>query len=226
MRLDRALTSQSWLNLFPMAKLYNLEGFNSDHSPMFLVSKKGDSSRGPGHFRFENAWLLEPMCHHLVNESWEKSEASDIQSNKKACSDKLAVWGKEIMENFSGTIKACKTVLKQLRNKRDPQSLKEYEATNKRLYLTLGQQKVFWRQRSKQLWLRSGDKNIKYFHASANTRRRTNQIHKLKNSKGECKELNNGLEELIISYYTDLFKASQSEWEVVIEYVASSITHE
>ncbi|XP_074347588.1 uncharacterized protein LOC141686452 [Apium graveolens] len=35
-RLDRALASSSWLELFPYAKLYNLEGSPSDHSAIFL----------------------------------------------------------------------------------------------------------------------------------------------------------------------------------------------
>lgn len=36
-RLDKALTNSSWLELFPLAKLYNLEGSTSDHSPLLLV---------------------------------------------------------------------------------------------------------------------------------------------------------------------------------------------
>lgn len=34
-RLDRALTSKEWLDIFPLAKLYNLEGSPSDHSVIF-----------------------------------------------------------------------------------------------------------------------------------------------------------------------------------------------
>ncbi|KAF4389226.1 hypothetical protein G4B88_003039 [Cannabis sativa] len=39
-------------------------------------------------------------------------------------------------------------------------------------------------RRSKQLWLREGDSNSKYFHASATSRRRRNSIQKLKDSDG------------------------------------------
>lgn len=36
-RLDRALTTWSWNNLFPASKLYNVEGTTSDQSPILLV---------------------------------------------------------------------------------------------------------------------------------------------------------------------------------------------
>ncbi|WOG82157.1 hypothetical protein DCAR_0101319 [Daucus carota subsp. sativus] len=39
-RLDRALTTAPWLTLFPMAKLYNLEGASSDHSPIMLIPEE------------------------------------------------------------------------------------------------------------------------------------------------------------------------------------------
>lgn len=35
-RLDQALTSLSWQNLFPNARLFNLDTSVSDHSPLFL----------------------------------------------------------------------------------------------------------------------------------------------------------------------------------------------
>lgn len=93
-RLDRALVTQDWMNLFPMANLFNLEGSNSDHSPIFLVPKKREANRGINTFRFENAWLLEPMCQQLVSAHWQEDEGVDIQSKVKACSIVLAEWGK------------------------------------------------------------------------------------------------------------------------------------
>lgn len=39
-RLNRALITTQWLTIFPEAKLYNLEGLNSDHSPLFLIPNK------------------------------------------------------------------------------------------------------------------------------------------------------------------------------------------
>lgn len=143
------------------------------------MPKKREVSTESSTFRFENAWLLEPMCQQIVDAYWKEDEGIDIQGKVKACSDILAVWGKDITCNFSKAIKECKRKLKTLRNKKDDQSLQEFFEVKKRLHLTLDQREIFWRQRSKQLWLKSGDKNSRYFHAAATTRKKNNHITKL-----------------------------------------------
>lgn len=54
-RLDRALTNEDWLKLFPLAKLYNTEGAPSDHSLIVLVPKRVDVVAAKRRFKFENA---------------------------------------------------------------------------------------------------------------------------------------------------------------------------
>ncbi|XP_074377350.1 uncharacterized protein LOC141718875 [Apium graveolens] len=103
-RLDRALTTENWLNLFPMVKLYNLKGAPSDHSAILLVPRVLKHNARTYRFKFENAWTTEPMCETLVREGWTCVQGNNIQEKIKMCSDKLASWGKEITENFIGRI--------------------------------------------------------------------------------------------------------------------------
>ncbi|KAK1368150.1 Endonuclease/exonuclease/phosphatase family protein [Heracleum sosnowskyi] len=56
-RLDRALVSHNFLNLFAEAKLSNLEVSTSDHSPILLELHKVVAVPPTKKFRFENAWL-------------------------------------------------------------------------------------------------------------------------------------------------------------------------
>lgn len=113
-----------------------------------------------------------------------------------------------------------------LRNKRDVRSVDLYKQEKHKLHLILDQKEIFWRQRSKQLWLQSGDKNTRYFHASCNSRRRTNQIVKLKNSEGYWVDWQNGIAAYITDYYQTLFKASQTEVDEVISCVPTTISEE
>lgn len=104
--------------------------------------------------------------------------------------------------------------------------MEKYKEVKKKLFLILEQREIFWRQHSKQLWLQTGDQNSKYFHASANARRRTNRIHKLKNDNGKWKDWENGLADLITNFYKELCSSSQIEWNEVVDCVQTLITEE
>ena len=41
-------------------------------------------------------------------------------------------------------------------------------------------EEVHWRQLSRELWLREGDKNMGFFHRMANVHRRNNSLEKIK----------------------------------------------
>lgn len=70
----------------------------------------------------------------------------------------------------------------------------------------------------------SRDKNLKYFHASCSTRRRINQIQKLKNEEGEWLDWQNGLAVFIKDYYVKLFSSSHTKVAGVIVCIDSKIT--
>lgn len=74
------------------------------------------------------------------------------------------------------------------------------------------------------MWLREGDRNSKFFHASMKNRRALNHIRSLKNSDGNEVQWNNGLEEVITGYFSNLFQASNTEWTEVIQCIDSKIT--
>lgn len=208
-RLDRGLANESWLQTFPLAKLYNTEGSPSDHSLIFLEPKSTEIRLRRRRFRFENAWLTEPLCFQLVKDSWEASCEFNITQKVKSRGEQLDVWEREITGCFRKRIRECKAQLKQLRSCQDAVSVFKYADVRQQLYMILDKNEIFWRRRSKQLWLESGDKNIKYFHASSSTRRRRNQIHKLKSVDGDSKTWQDGLPNLIEDFFQKLFTSDQ-----------------
>ena len=77
-----------------------------------------------------------------------------------------------------------------------------------RLHSLLAQEEAFWRQRSKDNWLQLGDQNTKYFHQRANRRRRRNELLGLFDEEGVWHDDKNGMERIIIDYFTKLFDSS------------------
>lgn len=217
-RLDRTLTTTTWLTMFPLAKLYNLEGSPSDHSPLLLVPQIANHITYVYKFKFENAWMTEPMCEQIVRDGWTGNGNVDIQQKVQICSEMLAVWGKEITRNFSGRIKECKGELKKFRSSKDEDSKAKYKAAKHQLNHILNQREIFWRQRSKQLWLKAGDQNSRYFHASASSRRGNNQIQKLKNADDVWVDWGTGLE------FSELFQAKEANWQEVLQGIPTTIT--
>ncbi|XP_074374632.1 uncharacterized protein LOC141715043 [Apium graveolens] len=122
-RLDRAIVSVNFMHMFAEAKLINLEVSTSDHCPILLELHKANVLVPMKRFRFENAWLREPMCQKIVEEVWSNNAGKSLYEKLDDCSDILSKWGQEITESFKNRIHLCKKVIKAMKGKRDSNSV-------------------------------------------------------------------------------------------------------
>ena len=73
-------------------------------------------------------------------------------------------------------------------------------------------EEVSWRQKSRELWLREGDKNTKFFHKMANAHGRRNSLVRVKiendwlTKEGEIKEV-------VVGHFWNLLTAS-NDWRL------------
>lgn len=88
-KLDKAMANNLWFDLFPLAKLYNLEGSPSDHSPIFLEPMCRKKLFGKRHFKFENARLVETLCKQIVKDTWANNSCI-IAQKVKQCGEDLS----------------------------------------------------------------------------------------------------------------------------------------
>lgn len=77
-RLDRCLKNHLLSNLFPHAALHNLEFSSSDNWPIILESTITIAKARKYQFRFENAWLKEPLCIEIIKSQWLSDGSSNI----------------------------------------------------------------------------------------------------------------------------------------------------
>lgn len=69
-RLDRAVVTSDWRELYDMAAVENLHAVTSDHSAIFLRLSGTVMRRSRKNFKFESAWLLDVNCKNVVEASW------------------------------------------------------------------------------------------------------------------------------------------------------------
>lgn len=76
----------------------------------------------------------------------------------------------------------------------------------KELEVVLNQKESMWFQKSKKNWIMEGDRNTRYYHTKAVTRRLKNKILALRNSLGDWGEDQFCLKQIACDFYRGLFR--------------------
>ena len=197
-RLDRFLVSVDWESQFSNVIQRTLPRPVSDHCPVLLDSN-GISS-GPSPFRFENMWLKVEEFKDLLRGWWQNLQFTGsfsfvLASKLKALKGILKVWNKEVFGRVE--LKKKKEALSRISfwdevEKDKELSLAEAEERERaredyKEWVDL--EEVSWRQKSREIWLKEGDRNTGFFHRMANSHRRRNSISSIRiNGRGLVKE--------------------------------------
>ncbi|KAJ9691486.1 hypothetical protein PVL29_013613 [Vitis rotundifolia] len=156
--------------------------------------------RGSTPFRFENMWLKEKGFKELLKSWWQGfnirgSHSFVLVEKLKALKSSLKTWNNEVF----GKIGVNKTLALEKVSFRDEQeksrelSMEEVKARKEaredfKKWVLM--EEVSWRQKSREIWLREGDKNTGFFHRMANMHKRSNWLRKIKINGVWCIEYN------------------------------------
>lgn len=93
--------------------------------------------------------------------------------------------------------------------------------------LAYKEEEMFWRQKSREKWLRLGDRNSKFFHHSVKANRSRSFIVKLKDKYGRDQWSDAAKAEVAIQYFSELFKSSNPpSYEPVFQSMLPKVSEE
>jgi hypothetical protein len=149
-------------------------------------------------FRFENAWKFEPGFTDFFTERWTTSGTDSVVTRLDRCASDLSDWSRTHCNKIRKDIITCRQHLAYLRTNFTGTNQDQLAVVKRKMSQLMVQDDVYWRQRAKKHWYKDGDKNTKFFHASATTRKKVNRILSLEDE--------NGVKLLILTLYVLLAK--------------------
>jgi len=159
-------------------------------------------------FRFQACWLTHDDYPTVVNNAWKNGEPYITDSLNRVRDDSLT-FNKEV---FGNIFKRKKDIEKQLQHVQmiervDSIHLNMEEANLQKMYQeVLKHEELLWYQKSREKWVKFGDKNNKFFHTQTIIRRKRNKIQGLHLDDGTWCTGVMQLWDVAIEFYSKLFQ--------------------
>jgi len=140
------------------------------------------------------------------------------------CSTKLQSWGRRKRVRFKEEINKCVRLLEELRAQPNGMMLTHYVATREKHARLLLQEEAFWKQRAKMHWLKEGDMNTKFFHASAVARDKLKTVCKLRTDDGRTATSQEDMCIVVQGYFEQLFATNAGVHEPMLDLMSQSVS--
>lgn len=222
-KIDRGLTNALLLKEYPNMWLEVVSNIISDHRILVLhyvdiaLSKKGS-------FRFINSWAFFEGYKAVIENAWNTEVNGNpmfkVVSKLKHVKSALLKWNKEkvgdIFDEARIKMQEATDIQKLLDMNPSDTNLqtKAKEYREEALKLSHAEESLL-RQKSRNIWLKEGDRNSKFFYTSLQIRRKRNEIRCLDIKEKRCDDLKL-IEEHIADFYKDFFNQednSSIQWK-------------
>ncbi|KAL4279285.1 hypothetical protein GQ457_03G012310 [Hibiscus cannabinus] len=134
-------------------------------------------------------------------------------------------WFCRLRKEIKVTEKSLKERLKQL-NDLAPKNEVLGEITEAKIALNLeaDKEELYWEQRARANWMKSGDRNTSFFHKFASYRRKRNRVDRLVDDSGKVVNSNENLLRVATDYFKKLYQSNgPSNHDQILEGITSCI---
>ncbi|KAL5740754.1 hypothetical protein ACOSQ2_029934 [Xanthoceras sorbifolium] len=182
------------------------------------VRKRDSSKKWGSRFFFEQSWADDSDCKSIVKKAWQSGfslgAVAEVQNKVGAVSSRLRDWNILKRKAEDRELRGLRCELEDLFKCNQGGSVyaKMMEVEQK-IDKILEKNEVFWRQRSRALWLKEGDKNTRYFHNKATQRRKKNRILGLMDKGGFWKEKSEDVKFIVTDFFQQLIRSKNPSAE-------------
>ncbi|CAN1226181.1 LINE-1 retrotransposable element ORF2 protein [Linum grandiflorum] len=186
-RLDRFLLSDSLMPVFPDLKVNHLTDIGSDHRVILLSLLPPPYSNIQRIFKFDNRLLQNPELPSLVHQVWSShfvgSRLFILHSKFKALRHAIHAWQRSGVTNSARKIRLLTQTINNLRDQ-FPIPWSQISNLEHELGEACTEESHYWRQKCRNDWLDSGDRNTAFFHRTTIARQHYNRLGPLTDSAG------------------------------------------
>ncbi|XP_038719958.1 uncharacterized protein LOC120012588 [Tripterygium wilfordii] len=183
-RLDRAFGNVEWINMVGLFEVKSFGVSNSDHCCLEIKWGVSLRRKAPGGQIGEMIWLvLRPLLR------WVAKVREESKNQEETLLNELAVQIQKEDEFNQVDLARIRSSLEGIRDEKE----------------------AVLRHQAKQIWLKEGDKNTRYFHACVNNRRKKNGIEKIRDSDGFVWEEKGDIQRAFHGYFNSLFTSSDPQ---------------
>jgi ribonuclease HI len=230
-RLDRGVCNIAWRTMFPDSQINVGAAISSDHAPLVLrlLGSQGQAKKRPRFF-YDSCWALDKGYQEVMAKSWLQGDTTvtdweSFSSKLAVCVENVLTWRKEINSTTQGAIEKMQRRLLLLQTREDDSAENEIKKLKFDLHGLLDKEELWWRQRAKEEWLKLGDRNTKFFHACANSRRRRNFVGRITDVDGLTWDNETAIEGAFVSYFSNLFTTGPAgDYSPCLQPITSRVT--
>jgi hypothetical protein len=205
--------------MFPATFVEHVITEESDHLALVIHVQIEDAvgaRKGPKGFVFEEMWTKHESYEDMIKNGWESNAPSSVGINGlwRQLHDMSTVmqrWSFDTFGSVKAELKSLRTKLEEARTHElvSGPSLEVREIESK-LHEMYEREEIMYRQRSRQDWLKAGDRNTRYFQNRASHRKRKNTVRSLRREDGSVCNTNEGMRDMALVFYKDLYNSEGS----------------